>query len=52
MELRFEATSALHEVTWAGVEFLRDVPAKEKLVLNRSVLGLGSTIGCDGARLL
>ena len=44
--------SALHEVIWAGIEFQRDAAAKEKLVLNRSILGLGSIIDRDGARLL
>ena len=44
--------SALHEVIRAGKEFQRDAPAKEKLVLNRSVLGLGRIIDRDGARLL
>ena len=44
--------SALHEVICAGVEFQRDAPAKKKLVLNWSVLGLGSIIARDGARLL
>ena len=43
--------SALHEVMWAGKEFQRDAPAKEKLVLNRSILGLGSITDRDGARL-
>ena len=33
--------SVLHEVICVGIEFQRDAPAKEKLVLNRSVLGLG-----------
>ena len=32
--------SALIEVIQAGIEFQRDAPAKEKLVLNRSILGL------------
>ena len=44
--------SALHEVIRAGIEFQRDAPAKKKLVLNWSVLGLGSIIARDGARLL
>ena len=44
--------SALHEFIWAGIEFQRDAPAKEKLVLNRSILGLGSIIDRDGTRLL
>ena len=44
--------SALHEVTVAGIEFQRDAPAKEKLVSYRSILGLGSIIDGDGARLL
>ena len=44
--------SALHEVKWAGIEFQRDAPAKGKLVLNRLILGLGSIIDRDGARLL
>ena len=42
--------SVLHEVIWVGIEFQRDAPAKEKLVLNRSILGLGSIIDRDGAR--
>ena len=32
--------SILHEVTCVGIKFHRDAPAKEKLVLNRSILGL------------
>ena len=44
--------SAIHEVRQAGIEFQRDAPAKKKLVLNWSVLGLGSIIARDGARLL
>ena len=52
MELRFEAEECIAQVIWAGKEFQRDAPAKEKLVLNRSILGLGSVIDCDGARLL
>ena len=44
--------SALLEVVWAGLEFQRDVPAKEKLVFNRSVLGLGSIMDLDEARVL
>ena len=42
----------LHEIMWAGMEFLRDAPAKEKLVLNRTTLGLGSILDRDGAQLL
>ena len=42
----------LHEVICVGIEFERDAPAKEKLVLNRSILGLGSVMDRDGARLL
>ena len=44
--------SVLHEVILVGIEFQRDAPVKEKLVLNRSTLGLGSIIDRDGARLL
>ena len=44
--------SALHEVIWAGTEFQRNTPAKEKLVLNKSIPGFGSIIDRDGARLL
>ena len=44
--------SVLHEVICVGIEFQRDAPAKEKLVLNRSILALGSIIDRDGARLL
>ena len=44
--------SAPHEVIRAGIEFKRDAPAKQKLVLNRSILGLGSIIDRDGARQL
>ena len=44
--------SAPHEVIRAGIEFKRDAPAKEKLVLNRSLLGLGSIIDREEARLL
>ena len=43
--------SALHEFIWAGIEFQRDAPAKEKLVLKRSILGLGSVVDCDETRL-
>ena len=42
----------LHEVICVGIEFQRDAPAKEKLVLNRSILGVGSIIDRDGAQLL
>ena len=34
------------------IKFQRDAPAKEKLALNRSILGLGSIIDRGGARLL
>ena len=44
--------SVLHEVICVEIEFQRDAPAKEKLVLNRSILDLGSIIDSDGARLL
>ena len=44
--------SVLYEVICVGIEFQRDAPAKEKLVLNRFILGLGSIIDRDGARLL
>ena len=43
---------ALHEVIRAGIELQRDAPAKEKLVLNKSILCLGSIIDRDGALLL
>ena len=42
--------SVLHEVICVGIEFQRDAPAKEKLVLNRSILGLGSITDRDRAR--
>ena len=41
--------SVLHEVICVGIEFQRELPAKEKLVLNRSIPGLGSIIDRDGA---
>ena len=41
--------SALHDVIQAGREFQRDTPAKEKLVLKRSTLGLSSVMDCDEA---
>ena len=44
--------SVLHEVICVGIEFQRDAPAKEKLVLNKSILCLGSIIDRDGALLL
>ena len=44
--------SALLEIVWAGIEFQRDAPSKEKLVLNRPVLGLGSIMDRDEARVL
>ena len=44
--------SVLHEVIWTRIEFRKDAPAKEKLVLNRSIVGLGSIMDRDGARLL
>ena len=44
--------SVLHEVICFGIEFQRDAPAKEKLVLNRSILDLDSIVDCDGARML
>ena len=44
--------SALLAVIRAGIEFQRDAPAKVELLLNRFILGLGSIIDRDGARLL
>ena len=44
--------SVLHDAIYSGIEFQRDAPAKEKLVLKRSILGLGSVLDRDGARLL
>ena len=44
--------SVLHDAIYSGIEFQRDAPAKEKLVLNRSILGFGSIIDRDGARPL
>ena len=44
--------SVLHNVICVGIEFQRDAPAKEKLVLNRSILRFGIIIDRDGARLL
>ena len=44
--------SVLHEAICVGIELQRDAPAKEELVLNRSILGLGSITDRDGARLL
>ena len=44
--------SVLHDAVWAGIEFQRDVPAAEKLVLNGSILDLGKVTNQDGARLL
>ena len=41
--------SVLHEAICVGIELQRDAPAKEKLVLNRSILGLGSITDRDGA---
>ena len=34
----------LHAFIWAGMEFQMDAPEKEKLVLKKSVLGLGNII--------
>ena len=42
--------SVLHKVIFVGIEFQRDAPAKLKLVLNRSILGLGSITDRDRAR--
>ena len=43
----------MHEVIWAGIDRVpKDASAKGKLVLNRSVLGLGSIVDHIGARLL
>ena len=42
--------NVLHEVLCVGIEFQIYAPAKEKLVLNRSILGVGSIIDRDGAR--
>ena len=42
----------LHDVVWAGIEFQMDAPAKQKLVLNGSVLGLGRITDRDGARMV
>ena len=44
----FKLTSVLHEIILAGIEFQRDAPAKDRLVLNRSILGLGSIMDRDG----
>ena len=41
----------LDVVIWAGIEFQMDAPEKEKLVLKRSVLGLGKIIVRDEERL-
>ena len=41
---------SVSHVIWAGIEFQRNAPANEKLVLNKSVLGLGSIVDhvrCD-----
>ena len=43
---------ALHEVIRAEIDLQRDVPAKEKLVLNKSILDLDSMTDRDVARLL
>ena len=39
--------SVLHDGVRAGIELQRDALAKEKLVLNRPILGLGSIMDCD-----
>ena len=44
--------SVLYEVIRAGIEFQMDGPAKEKLVLSRSILGSGNIMDRDGSRLL
>ena len=44
--------SVLHDAIYSGIEFQRDARAKEKLVLKRSILGLGTVLDRDGARLL
>ena len=44
--------SVLHEVIRAEIDLQRDVPAKEKLVLNKSILDLDSMTDRDVARLL
>ena len=41
----------LHVFVWTGIEFQMDAPWKEKLVLNRSVLGLCKIIVRDEERL-
>ena len=41
----------LHVFVCAGIEFQMDAPEKDKLVLNRSVLGFGKIIVRDEERL-
>ena len=42
---------SVSHVIWAGIEFQRYAPAKEKLVINRCVLNFGSVMD-RGSRLL
>ena len=43
--------SELHDFIGAGIEFQRDAPENEKLVLKRSILGLGRVMVRDEARV-
>ena len=44
--------SELHDFIWVRIAFQRDAPKNEKLVLKRSVLGLGRVMNRDVARVL
>ena len=44
--------SELHDFIWVGIAFPRDASENEKLVLKRSILGLGRVMNRDVARVL
>ena len=44
--------SELHDFIWFGMVFHKDAPENEKLVLKRSILGLGRVLYLDVAQML
>ena len=51
MDLGLKLRSELPDLIGARIEFQKDAPENEKLVLNRSILGLGRVIVRDDARV-
>jgi len=52
VELFLKVASELHDFIWDGIIFQRDAPENEKLVLKRSVLGLGRVVNWSVAQVL